>query len=50
MVEELYAERGSTVDQPTSTPQLPFKEPQVPSNRAPNRGTLGGLSSYSAAD
>ena len=30
----------------TSTPQLPFKEPQIPSNRdhkALNRGTLGGL-------
>ena len=30
----------------TSTPQLPFKKPQIPSNRdykAPNRGTLGGL-------
>ena len=30
----------------TSTPQLPFKTPQIPSNRdykAPNRGTLGGL-------
>ena len=30
----------------TSTPQLPFKRPQIPSNRyhkALNRGTLGGL-------
>ena len=30
----------------TSTPQLPFEEPQIPSNRdhkALNRGTLGGL-------
>ena len=30
----------------TSTPQLPFKTPQIPSNRdhkALNRGTLGGL-------
>ena len=30
----------------TSTPQLPLKEPQIPSNRdhnALNRGTLGGL-------
>ena len=30
----------------TSTPQLPFKTPQIPSNRghkAINRGTLGGL-------
>ena len=30
----------------TSTPQLPFKEPQIPSNRdckALNRGTSGGL-------
>ena len=30
----------------SSTPQLPFKEPQIPSNRdhkALNRGTLGGL-------
>ena len=30
----------------TSTPQLPFKEHQIPSNRdhkALNRGTLGGL-------
>ena len=32
----------------TSTPQLPFKIPQIPSNRdykAPSRGTLGGLGS-----
>ena len=31
---------------PTSTPQLPFKTPQIPSNRdhkALDRGTLGGL-------
>ena len=30
----------------TSTPQIPFKEPQIPSSRvykALNRGTLGGL-------
>ena len=33
----------------TSTPQLPFKTPQIPSNRdhkALNRGTLVGLGSY----
>ena len=33
----------------TSTPQLPFKIPQIPSNRdckAPNRGTLGGLGTH----
>ena len=34
--------------QPPSSPQLPFKEPQIPSNRvykALSSGTLGGLSS-----
>ena len=33
----------------TSTPQLPIKIPQIPSNRdykAPNRGTLEGLGRY----
>ena len=33
----------------TSTPQLPFQTPQMPSNRdhkALNRGTLGGLGKY----
>ena len=34
------------INKPTSTPQLPFREPQIPSNRdhkALNRGTLLGL-------
>ena len=38
--------RGPDLDPSTSTHQLPFKEPQIPSNRvykALNRGTLGGL-------
>ena len=37
----------------SSTPQLPFKRPQRPSNRyqkALSRGTLGGLGSYGASE
>ena len=40
--------KGPNVDLNTSTPQLPFKIPQIPSNKdhkALNRGTFGGLGS-----
>ena len=39
------------IQTPASTPQLPFKRPQIPSNRdhkGLNRGTLGGLGVYPA--
>ena len=37
----------------TSTPQLPFKIPQIPSNRdhkALNSGTLGGVGTWGPSD
>ena len=42
-------EQIASMEQYSSTPQLPFQRPQIPSNRyqkALNRGTLGGLGSY----
>ena len=43
---EFEKSRAADMDPKSSTPQLPFKTPQIPSNRdhkALNRGTLGGL-------
>ena len=45
-VEGIYFGAAPRRELSPSTPQLPSKIPQVPSNRdykAPNRGTLGGL-------
>ena len=41
-------ERATLAEAATITPQLPFKIPQIASNRdhkAPNRGILGGVAS-----